>query len=341
MVSGLLLLGALGIILLLSRVLDTAVLFLIAIVFGEGMRPIVSRVNRKIPLPLAILVTYVALAIVLALLMGVLLKPLVEEAVSLSQRVPHYSSAAERLLVSTEARFHISSNLTSELGTAFSVLRTVLVAVGSTMAAVVIDLVVVMVLAFMWLLSSKRLGAFVIDLFPVDVQADAASVMAEIGFRMGGYVRAVVINMVVIGTLSGVAALLLHLPSPLLLGIFSGLMEGIPILGPFLGAVPAVLLGFTVHPWWPLVVAGVYMLIQQIESNTLVPLVMNRVVALPALAVTLALLIGAGLLGVEGALLAIPVASTVQVLVLRVLVPAIHRSQGRVTSTAGEIGPTG
>ena len=66
-----------------------------------------------------------------------------------------------------------------------------------------------------------------------------------------------------------------------------------------------------------------------IDANTIVPMVMNRVLALPALAVVVALLAGAALAGLVGALLAVPIASAIQVLVVRVLVPYIHHTQGR------------
>jgi len=149
--------------------------------------------------------------------------------------------------------------------------------------------------------------------------------------------RGVVINMVVIGVMAGIAVTLLGLPSPVLLGIFAGILEAIPIFGPFIGAAPAVLLGFTVGPLYALLVAGVFLVIQQVESNTLVPVVMNRVVALPPLAVVLALLVGGALQGVAGALLAVPVAAALQVLIVRVVVPTIHRVQGRTEQADREM----
>jgi predicted PurR-regulated permease PerM len=143
--------------------------------------------------------------------------------------------------------------------------------------------------------------------------------------------------MVVIGVLAGIAVALLGLPSPVLLGIFAGITEAIPIFGPFLGAAPAVLLGFTVSPLYPLLVAAVFLVIQQVESNTLVPVVMNRVLALPPLTVVLALLVGGSLEGVAGALLAVPMAAALQVLVLRVVLPMLHIAQGRTEQAEREL----
>jgi predicted PurR-regulated permease PerM len=146
---------------------------------------------------------------------------------------------------------------------------------------------------------------------------------------MGGYLRAVAINMVAVGVATGLACAILGLPSPLLLGLFAGVTAAVPLVGPFLGIVPPALLGFTVSPTYPILVLLVLAIIQAVDANTVIPLVMNRVVALPSLAVVLALLIGGAVAGLVGALLAVPIASAMQVLVLRVLVPAIHHAQGR------------
>jgi predicted PurR-regulated permease PerM len=148
---------------------------------------------------------------------------------------------------------------------------------------------------------------------------------------MGGFLRATAINMVVVGVLTGVATTLIGLPSPVLLGIFAGLTAAIPLVGPFLGIVPPFLLGLTLGPGHAVAVVVILLVVQLLDANLVVPMVMNRVVSLPALAVVMSLLIGGALEGLLGALLAVPVASALQVLLLRVVVPYIHHTQGRDT----------
>jgi predicted PurR-regulated permease PerM len=146
---------------------------------------------------------------------------------------------------------------------------------------------------------------------------------------MGGYLRAVAINMVVVGVATGIACAVLRLPSPILLGLFAGIAAAIPMIGAILGVVPAALLGLTVSPEYPLLVLVVLGVFQMVDANTVVPVVMNRVLALPALAVVLALVVGWVLAGLIGSLLAVPIAAALQVLVSRVLVPYVHHIQGR------------
>jgi predicted PurR-regulated permease PerM len=185
------------------------------------------------------------------------------------------------------------------------------------------------VIGFLWLMTADRLKRFVVDLLPPRHQALAADVFREMGQRIGGFLRATAINMVAVGALTGVACAVLGLPSPILLGIFAGLTAAIPLVGPFLGIVPPLLLALTVGPGHAVLVVAVLLVVQLLDANLVVPQLMNRVVALPALAVVVSLLIGGALEGLIGALLAVPVASALQVVLLRVAVPYVHAAQGR------------
>jgi len=337
-IAALVTLAVVALLALLYAVLNIVLVFLLAIVVAEGIRPLVVRLERwHFHKAAAILTVYAVIIGVLALLIALLVQPLVSQAQQLVNDFPHYQQQLQSFIDDVQSRLHLSGNFNTQIGSALGTAKDVLLAIGSTVATVVVDFVIVLVLAFLWLTTSERLKRFVVDLVPPRRQPLAADVIADMGTRMGGYLRGVVINMVVIGVLAGIAVTALRLPSPVLLGIFAGVMEAIPIFGPFVGAAPAVLLGFTVSPLYPLLVAGVFLAIQQLESNTLVPVVMNRVVALPPLTVVLALLVGGALEGVPGALLAVPIGAAVQVLVLRVLVPMIHMAQGRTEQAETEL----
>jgi predicted PurR-regulated permease PerM len=205
----------------------------------------------------------------------------------------------------------------------------ILFAIGGTIFSIIVDFVLVLVVGFLWLVSSDRLKAFAVDLFPEAHHALVIDIFREMGFRMGGFLRASAINSLAVGLVVGAACALLRLPDPVILGIFAGLAAAIPMVGGIVGVIPAVLLGFTVSPEYPIVVLAVLLVIQLIDANTVIPMVMNRVVSLPALGVVLALLVGGALQGLIGALLAVPVAAVLQVLLVRAMVPAIHHAQGR------------
>ncbi len=121
--------------------------------------------------------------------------------------------------------------------------------------------------------------------------------------------------MVGVGTMWGVSLWLLGVTSALALGVIAGLAEFIPVLGPILGAVPAVIIALAHSPalaFWAVVV---YLIIQQIESSLLMPLIQARVVALPPAFTLFALVIGGWLFGIIGVLFAMPLAVVLMVLV--------------------------
>ncbi len=177
--------------------------------------------------------------------------------------------------------------------------RNILFAIGGTIFSIIVDFVLVLVVGFLWLVSSDRLKAFTVDLFPEAHHELIVDIFREMGFRMGGFLRAVAINSLAVGLVVGVACWLLRLPDPVILGIFAGLTAAIPMVGGIIGVVPAVLLGFTISPEYPILVLAVLLVIQLVDANTVVPMVMNRVVSLPALGVVLALLVGGAIQGLD------------------------------------------
>jgi predicted PurR-regulated permease PerM len=333
-VAALIVIATLGLAVLLSRVFDLLLILLVAIVFAEGMRPIVNRLGQRgLPRPLAIAVVYVGFIAVLALLITLLVQPIIDEATSLAHNLPSYQASIESTVASWQHTLNLggsgSPNIGSTLAGGLDTAKNVLLTIGGYIVGVLVNLILVLVIGFLWLVTSERLKRFVVDLLPPRHQALAGDVFAEMGLRMGGFLRATAINMVVVGVLTGVACTALGLPSSVLLGIFAGLTAAIPLVGPFLGIVPPLLLGLTLGPGHAVLVVVVLLIVQLVDANFVVPQVMNRVVALPALAVVVSLLIGGALEGLIGALLAVPVASALQVVLLRVIVPYVHTTQGR------------
>jgi predicted PurR-regulated permease PerM len=328
--AALIVLAVVALFFLLSSILSIVLVVLVAIVFAEGIRPLVLRLHhRGVPMPLGIVIVYIALLIFLGVMVALLVQPIVSEAQQLAGNFPTYQRDFLKFFNNLESQFHFNVNISQQVGSFLGAAQQVLVAIGTTIFGLVVNFFLVLVLGFLWLVSSDRLKSFVVDLVPLHQQQLANEVFREIGSRMGGYLRGVAIFAVVVGVATGLAALALGLPSPILLGIFAGLAGAVPLVGQVIGAVPPVLLGFTMGPGYGLLVVAVILVLAMIEANFLLPMVMGRVVALPSLAVILALLIGGALQGLIGALLAVPIASALQVVLVRVVVPAVHRAQGR------------
>jgi predicted PurR-regulated permease PerM len=157
----------------------------------------------------------------------------------------------------------------------------------------------------------------VLAFLPRDARAGARSVWNDVEIRLGLWVRGQLTLMATMGVMTGVVYSLLGVPGALLLALIAAITEAIPIIGPLLGAIPAVLVAATVSPELALIVAGLYVVIQFVEGNVLVPIVMRHAVGISPLLVLVSLLIGAAAGGFIGAFLAVPIAASLEIALQR------------------------
>jgi len=191
------------------------------------------------------------------------------------------------------------------------------VQLGLTLAEALTSLGAVLALVFFWLVGHARLQRYVLAFVPLPRRGGVRNAWNEIEGRLGMWFRGQLILMGTIGVLCGTAYVLLGVPSALLLGLIAAICEAIPLVGPVIGAVPAVLAAATVSPELALLVVGVTVVIQVVENNVLVPVIMRNTIGLSPLIVTLSLLVGAAAGGILGALVAVPVAAAIEVVLGR------------------------
>jgi len=149
---------------------------------------------------------------------------------------------------------------------------------------------------------------------PADRRAGVRDGWNEVEARLGQWARGQLVLMAAIGIGTGIAYSLLGLPAALLLGLIAALTEVIPIVGPLIGAIPAVLVATTISPQAVVLTLGIYLILQLIEGNILVPIVMRNTVGISPFLVILSVLAGAAAGGFIGALLAVPIAATAEIL---------------------------
>ncbi|MGI8703821.1 MAG: AI-2E family transporter [Candidatus Limnocylindrales bacterium] len=188
---------------------------------------------------------------------------------------------------------------------------------GITVAEAVISVVSLLVIVFFWLTEHARLQRYVLAFVPRSRRGGARAAWNEIELRLGSWVRGQLILMSVVGVATTVTYWLLGLDSPILLGLVAGLAEAIPIVGPLLGAVPALIVAATHSPELVLVVALVYIVIQLVEANVLVPVIMRNTIGISPFLVIVSLLVGAGVGGIVGAFLAVPLVAAAEVVLER------------------------
>ncbi len=170
----------------------------------------------------------------------------------------------------------------------------------------------VMVLTFYMVMQQQQMKAAAIEWSPPRARARLSRLLRTIKVRLGQWLRGQMLLGAVIGGLSYIGLLLLHVKYALVLALLAGVTEMIPIIGPIVGAVPAILVAASDEPIRGVYVAVMYIVIQQTENHILVPRVMSSTTGLNPIVVLVALLVGARLAGIVGVLLAVPSSLIVQ-----------------------------
>jgi predicted PurR-regulated permease PerM len=335
-------------IVIVDKALGPLILLLLAMIIGEAVRPVVVRLERyHIPRAIGTLLIFLIIIVALVGLSWLLINPLVGEIGSLAHNLPHYQAQLQKDLDDLGNRLKAQGSLgtaaTDIAGSLAAALRQsapALIAIPfgflTGIFGIFIDLVVILTMTIFWLLSAGKLRRFIVSLFPQPSQDHASSVMLEIGTTFGGYVRGTLASMVIIGTLTGAGLALLGVPYALLLGLLAALTELLPYLGPWIsGSISVVFALIAVGPLKSVEVIILFILIQELEGNVVQPLVMSRTVHIDPLLVIVSVLVGINLLGIIGAVLAVPIAAGIQVLVVRVVAPAVRRASSGQGTTLG------
>ncbi len=177
-----------------------------------------------------------------------------------------------------------------------------------------IGLIIVPFLAFYFLKDWRELRMMLINLFNYDVQERAAAVVDEIGRTLSAYVRGMGKLSLISGFVITVGTALLGIEFPLVLGFWAILAETVPVVGPLMGAVPAVFIAYGQSPEMALHVAIFYLVYYQLDANVIMPKLMGQKIDLHPVVLIISLLIGAKLFGILGMVFAVPVAAVYRVL---------------------------
>ena len=293
--------------------------FSLAAALTFAIAPLVGRLENVMPRTLAVALVFVGLIAALGSFAYLIARPLTTEGQALADHIKEYSEAVEgkRPLVLGDQPLPsgVQEQIRSIVGTQGPDLAARSAGLVLAFLAVIVDVAIVLVVTFYLLLDARRFKLIMLRTLEPPNRAGARRVISEIARVFGAYLRSQLIVALSLGLLVTLALSILGLPYAVLLGAFAGVVELIPMVGPFIGAVPAILVAST-QPF-PTVVwtAIAFLVIQQFESNVLVPRLTGNAVGLHPLAAMLALLAGFEVGGVIGALFAVPTAGLIWVLV--------------------------
>jgi predicted PurR-regulated permease PerM len=185
---------------------------------------------------------------------------------------------------------------------------------GRAVAEVVFGAASVLLIAFFWISERLVIRRAILRLLAPERRERGLQIWEDVENKLGDWVRGQLILMGVTGIAFAIGLTGLGVKYAVLLAVFAGLMQLVPMVGPGIGTAPAVLVALTQRPELALFTLGLGLVVHVIVGNVLLPRVMRSTTGVSPLTVILGILIGAKLMGVPGALLAVPVAAGVQVL---------------------------
>ncbi len=287
-------------------------LFLVLIVV-MALDPIVNNWERHMPRALAVGLLFALVLGFLSLSISLILPLLVAQIGELANNIPEYARALN--VASHNSNFAFMQQLLQGVYNQLSNLSRGLITTTLGILGGLLNILTMIVLSVYLLLDKRGVRNFIVSLLPLKNRENIYKATNMIGDKLGAWVRGQLLLMLVIGITATVWATILGLPYALTLGLWAGLTEVIPFLGPIFGGIPIVLLALAASPVKAIIAIVLLVLTQQLESNFLVPKVMQRSVGLSPVLVIVALLIGSKLFGITGTILSVPAAATLMVLI--------------------------
>lgn len=184
----------------------------------------------------------------------------------------------------------------------------------NTLFGVSLSLISTLIVTFYWTVEKVSIKRWFLGLFPFHVRPRAHAIWDEVEYRIGGWVRGQLLLMLAMGLILGTIFWAIDLRFWLALGIFAGITEVIPYIGPILAGAAAALVALTDSPQKAMLVVVLVFLAQQLEGALLVPRIMKNAVGMTPLTVVLAVLIGNQIGGPAGSIIAIPIGAAAQVI---------------------------
>jgi predicted PurR-regulated permease PerM len=306
---------------------DVLLILYISGVLAIGLGPLVRTIEhavpagtRRLPRWLAILVIYLIVVGTLTLVGLLVVPPLIAQSQDLWQRLPQLLDSGQQLLmrygilehpITLEEAVRNAPGPGDAVGTVATAVTRV---VGGLFAFLTI-----LILTFYLLLESDALFAGFIRFFPRAERPRVESVARQISTKVSAWLNGQMILAGSIGLSAAIGLYFIGVPYFYVLAFIAALGEMIPVVGPIFSAIPAMAVALSVSPRVAVLTAIFLIIQQQIENHLLVPKVMERQVGVSAVTVIVALLVGGSLLGILGALLAVPTAAIVQVVVQELL----------------------
>ena len=321
---------AYGLVELVIRARSVLMIIGLALFIAVGLDPVIGwLVRHRMPRWAAVVTVIVCALAIAAAFLAAAIPPLASEATALAHQIPHYMHGLQdrnSQLGKLNVKYHIQQRLSKLVTGGGSSLAGGVLGAGELVLSTASFIIAVLVLSIYFLAGLPRIKMFAYQLAPHSRRPRVILIGDEILAKVGGYVLGNFITSVIAGLGTYFWLLAFGVPYPLLLGMFVALLDLIPVIGSTVGGAVVTLVALTVSLPVALATLAFYIGYRLAEDYLIVPRIMGRTVQLPAIVSLVAVLIGGVLLGIVGALVAIPAAAAIRLLLHEIAIRRLDRS---------------
>jgi predicted PurR-regulated permease PerM len=300
---------------------EVLLIIYVSALIAMGFAPLVRRIerpSRRVPRWLAILSVYLAIVGAFVIVGLLVIPPLVAQAVALWSHLPADFDRAQTFLIEHRLMTHRvtleQAVQNAPSGASGNAVGTALVAISSVIGGV-FGLITILILSFYLLIEAGPLFEWFMRFVPASRRVDFAVASRQAMLRVSAWLRAQLFLSGLMGSCAAIVLGLMGVPYFYVIALIAGVGEMIPIVGPIIAGITAVAIAIGVSAKLALAVGIFFVALHQLEANVLVPKVMERRVGVSPVAVMVALLFGGAILGLVGAILAVPSAAILAVVV--------------------------
>ena len=317
---------------------DALMLVYISALIAMGFSPLVKLIEHphphagrhRVPRWLAILAIYAAIMAGVGLVGLLVIPPLVAQGSALWARIPTEFNQVQTFLIMHKLMTHRvtleEAVQNAPSGTGGNAVGTVFVAISSLVSGI-FGLITVLILTFYLLIEAGAMFDYLVRFVPAGRRGGVVTVARQAVIKVSAWLRAQFILAGVMGTFSAIGLGLMGVPYFYVIALVAAIGETIPMVGPVIGGITAMAVAISVSPQLALMVGAYFLVLHQLEANILVPKIMERSVGVSPVAVLVALLIGGSLMGLAGAILAIPTAALLSVIIEEIAAEHEARAQ--------------
>jgi len=305
--------GSLLFIYLLFLIRDILALIFVTVIIVAAISPIIETLHKKMNRTLAVALIFSIIALLVAGALYAIIPPLVNQSKQLAENLPTYVERSTFYYHSIEDYLPTMQNSIDKASEYLSSASKNVFSATTGIFGGIVSLITVIALSFYLLMDEEAFKKTFYSLLPGGKREDVADIIKKIADKVGDWLRGQLFLGGVIAAVDLIGLFIIGVPYALVLALISGILEIVPVIGPVIAGAIAAVVALTVSPVKALFVIILYIVVQQLENHILVPQIMKKAVGLSPVIIIIAVITGAKLMGITGALIAIPIAGVISV----------------------------